>query len=674
MSKRSVFPIKILFIIIFSIALILLALPHVIKLAAVNWLENQNMTAAIGKIDIDYDDLKITIENAKAHNNNSKGFDLGKFYLDLQWKGLFDNKIIVEAIEINGFNIDIEESQRKLSSVAGINLSASNPEQVDKEPENVDSKPWRIEINSIHFGNIKSCYEQVDYEKRFCVSLGELSFPDKLVFDMGESIEKQLQVESSLILGAFEIIEEKGNLDLVNFKKLSFNNILMKEMNDISLGQISLENFTFFPGGSNKNKAEDVLKLEQFDIQKIKLLNQNELSIEEINLTGFGVDLEKDKQGKLLVASKIAELQPKEQKKSVKTDKPKEEPGEFAIKINALNVLNSRNISYRDNSLNTPFVVSSKIKEFRLDNIDTSNKDQTSHLLLHVLTDKHGIIEIDGDIKLLSSGNDLNLKGKITGVDLRPISSYLEANLGHRVKSGQLNADLNIKSVKGDFDTVLKLDLKHFELKALTSQEKEKLDKEMGLGMPLDTALNLLRESDNSIQLEIPITGQAEKLEVDPSDIIYTATSKAITSAVINYYTPFGLVAVAGGLFDLATALRFEPIIFESGKNELLKIDKEGLDKISTLMKERPKLHVTLCGFANKSDMDVLAIELKPNKEKPNETSLQDKDKNKLLNLASKRGEHIKAILIENKIPADRLILCEPEFDLDAISGVEISI
>jgi len=219
------------------------------------------------------------------------------------------------------------------------------------------------------------------------------------------------------------------------------------------------------------------------------------------------------------------------------------------------------------------------------------------------------------------------------------------------------------------------LNLKQFKLRPVSNKEKEKLDKELGLGMPLDTALNLLRDSDDNISIKLPITGDVENPDFDPSDALYTEMSKAITATIINYYTPFGLVTVAGGLFDLATALHFEPVIFDSNTVNLLPTHEASLNKVVQLMKQRPKLHLTLCGFSNIDDLSKVSPDLYiKEKDKPENIILSDDILAKLTNKASKRSENVKTYFVKHEIAADRLILCEPEYKYNAVAGVELSL
>ena len=147
---------------------------------------------------------------------------------------------------------------------------------------------------------------------------------------------------------------------------------------------------------------------------------------------------------------------------------------------------------------------------------------------------------------------------------------------------------------------------------------------------------------------------------------------------MLQYYTPFGLLLAADTLFDLATALRFDPVVFEPGQQIITSSERGELDKLSTLLTERPGVHLTLCGISNRADAgelypDVLKV---AEKSETRKMVLNDVQTKALLQLAERRGHAVKDYLVgQKKIDAGRLIVCEPEYQEDADRAVvEISI
>ncbi len=209
-------------------------------------------------------------------------------------------------------------------------------------------------------------------------------------------------------------------------------------------------------------------------------------------------------------------------------------------------------------------------------------------------TTQHSTIDIEGTAKPFAEKISFDASGKLRGFDLRAVSPVAKKSIGHIIKSGQLDAELKILAVNGKLNSNIALSLYQFNIQATNKDAAEKLDKKFG--MPLNQTLVLLRDKDDSIHLDIPVTGDVSSPDFNPMDAIVKATSKAATATLITFYTPYGLIYAGGNvLFDLATALNFDPIVFEPGSSELLEQNKQQLDNLARLLNEKPKVHLTLC-------------------------------------------------------------------------------
>ena len=98
---------------------------------------------------------------------------------------------------------------------------------------------------------------------------------------------------------------------------------------------------------------------------------------------------------------------------------------------------------------------------------------------------------------------------------------------------------------------------------------------------------------------------------------------------------------------------RFDPVEFIAGDGELDDNYALYLDKLSTLLKERPKLEMNICGIPSELDRQALS------------SQQQDKSveitNDHLIQLAEQRGQVVKSYLIEAGIDAGRLYTCHPE-------------
>ena len=169
------------------------------------------------------------------------------------------------------------------------------------------------------------------------------------------------------------------------------------------------------------------------------------------------------------------------------------------------------------------------------------------------------------------------------------------------------------------------------------------------------------------------ITIDGEITPLDPTDAITKATSNAITTAVLNYYTPFGLVTLVDGLFSLVTALNFDPVVFESGTDEVTQTERVGLEKIAGLMQKRPGVYLTLCSFTNSAGRTLLLPETA--EIAADELKLEGGQLEQLAKLGEIRADSVKDFLVAYKLNPTRRVLCEPEHvEGEGAARVEISI
>jgi outer membrane protein OmpA-like peptidoglycan-associated protein len=187
----------------------------------------------------------------------------------------------------------------------------------------------------------------------------------------------------------------------------------------------------------------------------------------------------------------------------------------------------------------------------------------------------------------------------------------------------------------------------------------------LGIGMPIDAALALMKDKKGNITIEVPVSGNLE----DPNFAIGPAFRKAMLQAVkkgsVTYAAyvlqPYGSILIGAKLLGKATALRLESVRFDDGEAKLNQRAKNYLKKIAGLMNERPGINITLCGSATGSDR----------KELSNRNVNQMEQA--LRSLAEQRGDEVKKHLIDQfGIAADRFFDCQPRVTSDESAQPEV--
>lgn len=319
------------------------------------------------------------------------------------------------------------------------------------------------------------------------------------------------------------------------------------------------------------------------------------------------------------------------------------EVSEFLLDGNSYVIFNDAH--YR---LKHPIVVSGM--ESRLSDFNTLNRP--IDIYYHASINDTGDTELTGQIAINGSQLSTDLKLRVSDLDLVPFSPYSARFVGYRVERGQLNLNSNIKLkdqlMDSEFDFVLnKLDLEDTE-------EHEHHELNQDLGVPLPTALSLLKNSDDKIELNIPLEGPINELNTSIGDVISTISIKAIKTAVLYQYTPFGLLILADGIIDLGAGLTFEPLVFEPGSITLTNSHREQLATLAKLTQQKPNISLVLCGMVAQADL------MQPDSKEP-PAPLTEEQRDRLINLAKQRQSLVLSTLIgEFEVNKGQLLTCNP--------------
>ena len=205
---------------------------------------------------------------------------------------------------------------------------------------------------------------------------------------------------------------------------------------------------------------------------------------------------------------------------------------------------------------------------------------------------------------------------RLAAIDLPPLTPYTNRYLGYILKSGHLDMDFDTVVEKGDISAQAELLVNRIEMDPVKEEDAQRAEDR--LGIPVKTALSLLKDKNDDIELTLPIEGNLEDPEFKASDIVLTATGNALKKGVTSFYGPLGATLLTGGLlppgtfsvlgklFSGVTTMSFEPILFEP-LEETLSADSElFLGQLAEKLLEKPDVRLVLCGKATRRDIAFL--------------------------------------------------------------------
>ena len=369
---------------------------------------------------------------------------------------------------------------------------------------------------------------------------------------------------------------------------------------------------------SGAQSVADVLTLAQLEMTDFGFDAQRGLTIQNITLRSPVVVLVRNEQGNFedidatiaAFTSGDAASDPSAATGSVETDpavvpvEPLEPSTPLKILIATLNIQGDDLLRFEDRAATPTTHFKLTQTDIEIKNIDNTG-DQKMAVKL-VTGDGNMNLTTDGTINVFADNQTAELTIKLAALDLPQISAYVP---GYNIERGRLNADSNVV-INGDTLEVRNaLLIERLKLSGKAAEGNEPLAQ--GMAMPIDVALDLLRDGDDRIKLQLPVTGSLDDPKFGLGDVVRQATQKALQNAAMSYVKnalqPLGTLLLVRDLAARAARPRFEPVEMAPGDASLSANGRDYLRKLGSLLTDRPGLRLTICGVATAADRSALA-------------------------------------------------------------------
>ena len=488
----------------------------------------------------------------------------------------------------------------------------------------------------------------------------------------------EMQLASDITLENLDVEASERKVSLVSVEALRIDELLFQAVDQLSIKAIGLEQIQV--GKVSDVDAEKPQSLVRSDKLQIAGLSRagNLVAIDSVAYEGFHNRIVRDKDGNLDVLRFIdmienlnapaATTEPADEA-ALKKQAEGEQAEPIGLVIGSIQAAEGSSVTFIDEKVKPSFATTATFKVISLEQLDTRKPEQKSPLRLEGAVGKHARILLSGDVKPFLKPVSVDLVGQIQAIDLPALSSYTRESLGLLVDSGTLDIDMKLVSKDEVLDGKVDLILRQLELGKVDSQS----GLQSQIPVPLDTALNTLRDKNNTIKLTIPIEGNMNDPKFDVRDAINQVLATALKTGALSYLQhalqPFGaLIAAAQYAGEAASRVRLNPVEFEAGQATLTATGEEYLAKVAKVMQERPEINIKLCGVAVQQDQqdqqdqtDVGDITTaQPSAEAP------AIDEQRLTDLATLRAAGVKDYLIEqHQVSASRLVGCRERIELD---------
>ena len=559
-------------------------------------LENINLNANFDFHDI-LNNSKLNIKDIKAKTSNIN--------------------IVNDKINIKGANL-VTLDTKYIDNNNKLNISSS---KTDLTHDDIFINGSKIEVSNSALKKDNVIFEDKKSKIKITTNnidleLSKLSIFDEISFDL-----------SNLKLNKFGFEDKNSNISLSSKNSnLKLNNFLLDKQNNISINKSELydTNVNFFDSNSSFdiNTKKTNLKISNFSLKKdaivigqillkepkIDILNmesklkieakninldlkkliskENFFKIEKTNLNNphISIILPKNIQTKGEIEN--SDLTKQEADKKVENKKTKR------VNFGPINIKNMT-LDFEDKNLAIPFKTTiSKLKGAV--SAVKNRADSTSNLEINGVVDDYGVAKITGivnpnNIKLLT---DVNMKFK--NISMKNFTPYTAKFVGRAIKDGKLELDLNYNISESNLKAKNSIIIKKLEL-------GEKIESKDAVSLPLDLAITLLEDSSNTIDLNLPVSGNVDDPEFSIAAIVWKAFVNLITKAIT---APFSLI---GSLFNFSED-EINSVDFNLKESEITPIQKETLDKIATILKSKKEFAISFSpSFDEKNEKEKIA-------------------------------------------------------------------
>lgn len=353
-------------------------------------------------------------------------------------------------------------------------------------------------------------------------------------------------------------------------------------------------------------------------------------------------------------------------------------PG-LKLSLGRFALADSAKVSFTDGSVSPPVRMAVDIKTLQASNLNMEDPAQQTDMRLSAVVNGFSGVDASGWAMPFAPSPSFDILAQVRDLELPPLSPYAAQAVGVNIDGGRLNLKADAKAEQANLDGAVQIDLRGLAFGALSKEDEERLSAKVGV--PINTVVSLLQDSEGKIDLRVPISGNLASPDFDLSDAIGQAVTGAVTGAVTApfklIFEPVNMIAGGGG-----SGLSLKPIPFAAGEALLTPEGRVFIDNLAKLLQQRPKLALRVCGKSTQQDVAALRARgaLTPPGAAPQQAAgapsrasapqPDEQTRAELTRLAEERTRAVRQYLAERaRIPAARIGECRAAFEPQGKGG-----
>jgi len=207
----------------------------------------------------------------------------------------------------------------------------------------------------------------------------------------------------------------------------------------------------------------------------------------------------------------------------------------------------------------------------------SAEENTTADVELRGKLNDYAPLEITGRINPLRDDFFVDLKARITDLDLSPATPYSDKYVGYTIEKGKLSLDVKYSIIGRKLDSQNDIQIDQFTF-------GDRVESPTATKLPVKLAIALLKDRQGVIKLDLPVTGSLDDPKFSVWRIILHVIVNLLTKAATS---PFALLgAVFGGGEELSY------VEFDYGSAHVTDAAMKKLATLSKALQDRPSLKV----------------------------------------------------------------------------------
>ena len=269
----------------------------------------------------------------------------------------------------------------------------------------------------------------------------------------------------------------------------------------------------------------------------------------------------------------------------------------FPLDVGAF-VIEDGYIRFLDRAVKPAFSETISRLAVRIENL-SSTPGTRAKLTSQAIVGGDAALDIHGELAPLGQLY-ADITGELRGFTLASVNPYADSAVAWVVEKGKLGLKFHVKIENNQIELTDEIAVDNIHV--APTREDDEVKKRVGL--PLGLIVALITDADNSLKINLPVSGELDNFKANFSDAIWTVVKNVVVNIVAAPFRAIG--RLFKGKDDKVESLAVEPVTFKPGTDTVADGMDQHLTKVADFMRRAPGIRLTLAPQPGATDVESL--------------------------------------------------------------------